>query len=830
MLFCFRANKIFSAFGNLGENGELPYPISPQNLTMLYHYLLTGIRILKKYRAHSFINIFGLSLGLAGAMLSILFVIDEFSFDRFHSKGDRIFRINKVVTGPDGSTEKNAESSGLLGPTMAGEQGEIEKVVRYSPSYIEVVLSHEDKNYIIKEMELVYTDSTFFQVFDFEWVEGNAATALSRPATMVINEELAASLFGNTSPIGKSVIGIEGVEFEITGVIKAPPRNSHLQFKGLMSWSSTQTEGSPIFQSWMNRITPQGIATYLLLKDPADKQKIEQAFPDFMARHMPDQKDRYAYYLQPFFDTYLQSSDVSGLRMSKMGSLGFIYLFSIIAGFILIIACINYLNISIARASKRAKEVGMRKSLGAGKGQLLTQFLGESFLFTGVASLLSVGLLFLAIPQFNELLDKSLTISLLLDKQVILLLCALIVIVTFLSGAYPAMVIASFKAITTLKGLTKTSAAGIASRHTLILIQFCISIAIISGTVIIYQQVKMVLDRDLGFDKENVLVINMSRDVREKKDIFADEIRRLSGVESVSVCNMALGGGSYTTMVIPEGFNPNEVESRMFAVDYEFADTYRLKMQSGRFFDRDRASDSLAIVINETMERRLKWDNAIDKVIKLEEEGPAYRVIGIVSDFHFKPLYEEIEPFIMFINVERGRNASVRFSGNPSNLLPGLESAWKTFETKYPFNFYFVDARLNQAYQSEERLLRAVIIFGSISIILSCLGLYGVVLFMLEQKTKEIGIRKVMGATLSNIMVLISRRFVLIILLSGLVATPLVMWQINKWLSKFTIKIDLTFYPFLISVMLIALIAFGTMALQIIRVGKQSPTISLKEQ
>jgi putative ABC transport system permease protein len=796
---------------------------------MILHYLQTGLRFINRYKIHSFINVFGLSIGLAGAMLSGLFVIDEISFDRFHSKAGRIYRINKVVTGADGLTEKSAETSGLFGPTLQLEQPTIEKVVRYSPAFSQIVLSHNDKNYIAREKDLVYTDSTFFDVFDFKLIEGDPKTALVRPNTLVITEEIAFALFGEHSAVGQSILGLEGELFEITGVVKSLPRNSHIQFKGLISWATTAQSGSILYKGWMNHIIPQGIATYVLLHTAGDKVKVDEAFPNFVAAHMPNHKDRYAFYLQPFTELYLNSTDVSGLRMNKLGSLSFITLFTVIAGFVLLIASINYVNISVAKASSRMKEVGMRKSLGAKRAQLFAQFISESIILTLVAFLLAVVLLIIALPHFNSLLEKSLMIESALSWKAGLFAIGLLATVSLLAGGYPGVVLSSFKPITSLKGTFKSTPSGALARQVLIMLQFCISIAIVAGTLFIYQQIKLILNRDLGFNKENVLVVRFSSEVRAKQSSFADHVRMLPHVQSVSLSNTAIGSGSWSTFVIPEGFNPNEVEARMFPVDHEFATAFALQMSTGRFFSPQYASDSSGILINEAMQRRLNWNDPLNKSIKFSENGPAYRVIGLVKDFHFKSLYEKIEPMIMFLNPEGAYYASVRFTGNPSSLLTALEKTWKTFDNKYPFNYYFVDHQTRIAYQSEEKLLKAVQLSGIISIILSCLGLYGVVSIVLEQRTKEIGIRKVLGATIVNIVALIGYRFVGVVLLSGLAAIPLVVWFIDNWLAKFIIKTNIEVHPFIISIVVIAFLAFLTILSQIWRVSKQNPTVSLKE-
>ncbi|MEJ0057860.1 MAG: FtsX-like permease family protein [Bacteroidota bacterium] len=440
---------------------------------------------------------------MMGSILAIMFMMDEKSFDQFHANKDRLFRLNKVFVEDDKSTTLQAESSGLMGPTMVDEFPEVEATVRFHPWYEEVLLSNEEKTLITGEADLAFADSTFFQVFDFKLLRGDPRKVLTRPSTIVITEQVAKSLFGNQDPIGKTFIGIGGLPFEVTGIAEEPPRNSHIQFTGLISWTTTVPQLGPgrLQFEWMNNWIAQGIRTYILVKPDADVKGLQSKFEKFMQAHMPTRWEKYKLYLQPFTEIYLKSTDVKYGNIAKSGSQEFLNLFSIIAAFVLFIACINYINISTSKATRRSREVGMRKTMGARKSQLITQFLGESFLVTLISAMLGLLLVYLMIPFFNDLAGKSLPLNLLLNSTVIIGIFVLIFTVSVISGIYPSFVISSFSPAEVLRAAGKSRISGNWPRYILITFQFAVSIVMIAGTLLVYQQIKFVLSKDLGLPK-----------------------------------------------------------------------------------------------------------------------------------------------------------------------------------------------------------------------------------------------------------------------------------------------------------------------------------------
>lgn len=799
---------------------------------MLISYVTTSFRNFRKYKLHSIISLTGLGVGIMASILAFIFVLDEQSFDKFHSRLDRLYRLNKISKEANGATFKNAESSGMMGPTMVSEFEEVEKVVRYQTWGDAVILSNQGTNIELGEADILIVDSTFFKVFDFELVRGSVNDVLTRPSTMVLTEDLAKSLFGEEDPIGKTVIGINSLPYEITGVAKEAPRNSHIQYKALVSWATTVPQLGPLNYEWMNNWIAQGITTYVLLKPGTDVSSLEAKLPQFMQNHMPTRVDSYSLYMQPFRDIYLDANETKYHRMAKTGSRQYVYFFSVIAGFILFIACINYFNISTSRATRRAREVGMRKSLGATRKELIYQFLGESLVLTICSAIIGLVLLYFVIPFFNELSGKSLPFELLLNSKVICGFIILIVIVALVAGLYPAFILSAFRPAVVLKSNHQTKQAGNWPRNVLITFQFVISIVMIACTIVIYQQMQFVLSKDLGFDKDHILVLELTTELREKGKLFTENVASHPSIVSVSLGRTALGSGSSSTRIQPEGFPPDQIEIRMFPVDGNFLKTYDLKIVKGRFFDVPAiASDSDAVIINETLAKQLNWGNPMEKTIKFNADDPKpLPVIGVLKDFYFKSLYDKVEPLVMWISKRKPNSLSIRFTGDPKALLTFLEIKWKTFEGRYPFHYYFVDDAFAKAYQSEEKLFKTVLMFAGLSLFIACLGLYGLVSFTLEQRTKEFGIRKVMGATAMGLNLMVNRKFVALMMVASVLAIPLVIPLMNKWLLKFAFRISIGPNAFIFSIGITLIITLLAVSLQAVKAAMINPAQTLRSE
>jgi putative ABC transport system permease protein len=795
---------------------------------MLKSYFLTALRHFRKNKLHASINIFGLGLGIMVSLLALIFMLDEQSFDTFHTRADRLYRLNKTRVDEAGNINHNAESSGLYGPGMADELPEVENFVRYAPWYNSMVLSYEDRHVEIKEEEALFVDNSFFEVFDFDLLSGTQQMALTRPSTIVLTEELAGSLFGSADPIGKTVEGLNGIDFEVTGVAKAAPRNSHIQYRALMSYSTTVPQLGPLNYDWMNNWHTQGITTYILLLPGSDPEAVQTKLVDFTARHIPKRASDYSFYLQPFREIYLHANEVKFHRMAKTGNQQYVYFFGLIAIFILFIACVNYINISTSKSTKRSREVGMRKSLGASKNQLVNQFLGEALLTTVFSSALAVMLLYLAIPMFNDIAGKSLEFNLLLRAEVLGAIAVVILSVSVVAGGYPAFILSAFRPSEVLKPSVKNKLTGNWPRHILITFQLVISVMMISGTLIVFQQLRYIISKDLGFDKDHILVMRLTTDMDPQGEVIQQEAARHSSVVTTSLSRMALGGGSSSTFVQPEGFPPDQVEIRMFPVDFNFKDTYGLSIEMGRFFDSRIASDSNGLIINETLMHQLQWEDPTQKTIKFQDDPVAYPVIGVIRDFNFNSLHQQVEPLVMYLSSNNRRNLSIRFSGNPSDLLGHLEATWKKFESWYPFQYYFVDEAFEKAYASDQKLFQTVITFSGLSIIIACLGLYGLVSFTIEQRTKEFGIRKILGATVSGLNFMVNQKFIIMVLIAGLIATPVVISASLPWLATYAYKIKLGPGVFLLSLVITMAVTLAAVSIQAIRAATTNPATALR--
>lgn len=797
---------------------------------MIISYFTTAFRNFKRNQVHSSINIVGLSIGLMASVLAIMFVLDEWSFDTFHSKKERLYRLNKITTESDGSTSLTAESSGLMGPTMINEFPEVEKVVRYQPWYNTIVLSYNDRHVEMKEMEAVFVDSTFFEVFDFSLVQGDPAYVLTRPLTIVLTPDIAIALFGMEDPIGKSVKGMNDLEFEVTGIAEESPRNSHIQYKALLSWTTTVPQVGPLNFEFLNNWIAQALTTYVLLKPGANEEALQNKFPKFMQDHMPTRVDKYQLYLQPFQEVYLNSYTLRSHRMAKLGNQQYVYVFTIIAGFILFIACVNYINISTSKSMRRAREVGMRKSLGATRVQLINQFLGESLFITLLSAAMAVLLVYLAVPFFNDLAGKSLPMALLLDTRVLLGVVVLMVFVSLMAGLYPAFILSAFRPSEVLRASARSRLTGNLPRHILITFQFILSIAMIAGTLGVYQQIRYVFSKDLGFDKEHVLVLELTNSIMTKGETFTNEVSTHPAVVSTSLGRTALGRGSSSTFIVPEGFPPDQVEIRMFPADGNFKETYDLEMAMGRFFNPMLATDSNALVINEALMKQLQWENPMQKTIKFREEGEAYAIIGVLKDFNYGALYQNVEPLVMWMQRENMRNLSIRFNGDPTELLAFLETKWKAFEDRYPFRYYFVDDAFAKAYQADVKLFETVISFAGLSTLIACLGLYGLVSFTVEQRTKEFGIRKVLGATVASLNYLVTRKFIVMVGVAGLVAVPVMIPLLHAWLKKFAFRIEIGPGIFFTAVLITLGVTVLAVSVQAVKAAMRNPANSLRHE
>ncbi|MBX2912686.1 MAG: ABC transporter permease [Cyclobacteriaceae bacterium] len=797
---------------------------------MVQHYIKILFRNWLKHRSYMSINILGLSTALLVVILAATFLIDEYSYDRFHSKKASIYRLYKKNIGiNDGKITLTTETSGMMGPTMARDYPEVKNFTRVLPWFDETVISNKDKNIFIEHP--VFVDSTFFEMFDFKLLKGNPDEALVRPSTIVLTASLATKLFGDKNPIGESVIGLQGQSFEVTGVVEDAPVHSHIQFDALMSWSTTVPDVGPFQYDFMNNWLGQTVFTYVELAPKANPVFLVNKLPEMMQKYFPERAETYILQLQPFTDIYLHSGDLMSYAYVKQGNFNYVKVFGFTALFILIIACVNYININTAKATKRAAEIGMRKVLGANRGQLITQFLGESFVITTFSAWLALLMADLLLPAFNSLVGKQLATASLFQLQLLLALVTIILLVTVMAGLYPAFVLSAFRPTDMIMKSVKSKASGHLPRHALTTIQFGISITLIITTFLVFQQTKFLQNKDLGFDKEHVVVMNINNDIKSKYKSFKQELLNYPDILNVSVCQSTVGSGTFGTTVIPEGQSQTK-SVNIFRTDANFIETMGIKMHEGRAFNPMLSSDSSALIINKTFAELLGWKNPLAKTIKFSPDGKPYPVIGVTEDFNFEGLNEsKVRPIVMYIHPRNFTNVTLRISGKHTpETIAYMQKLWNQYESRFPFSYYFADSWFDNKYKKEAQLLDTITVLSTLSILLACLGLYGLTAFTIEQRSKEIGIRKVFGASISHLTFLLNRKFIALLVLASILAAPLAYYFIQDWLEDFAYHITIGAAPFGAALVLTLVITLFAVSFQTIKAALMNPITTLRSE
>ncbi len=787
------------------------------------------IRRLFRNKADSLISLGSITLGLTAVLLAFTFIWDERGFDAFHSKEDRIFRLNKVLSEPSGERSKNAETPGQMAMALEEDFPEVEVATHIFPWFDEVLATYEEGSIQINNW--VFADEKFFQIFDFKVLNGGQPTSLlSQPGKVLITPSIAKGLFGDENPIGKSFMGLSDKMYTVAGIIEEAPRRSHIQFDVITSWASTTGDSGFLDFSFMNNWLGQTVYTYALLNSPDQMEAVNGKLPAFTARHMPDRIEMYDFYLQPLSEIYLQSSDLRYLRGGKYGSAPFLRTFSIIAVLILLIACFNYINITTARSLQRAKEVGVKKILGAQNGSIVQQFLTETLLMTTLAALLACIFAWILLPQINLWFQKDIPVSNLLQPLSIGFLVLIILITSFISGLFPGVLLSKFRPISVLKNTFRLSPAGRMPRQVLTTLQLSVGIGLIAGTLLLNQQFRYLLNRDLGFDKDQVMVMNTPPGVKKNLAAFREELNALAGIQSVSICQAAMGEGSFTTTVIPEGNNNEELPAVLFRIDSVYLQTYGINIVEGRPLNRTSDIQSPGLLVNESFLKQMGWAKGTDKTIQFPGTETRFPIHGVVKDFHYNSLHEQVDPIVMYLD-NRNNNVSVRLNTELiSGLLPKMEQLWNRFEQRYPFDYYFIDDFFATRYFKEKEMLRIISVFAALAIFIACLGFYGMVAFNIARRKKEIGIRKVLGASLPNVFALLTKNFMLPLILALLLAVPVSLHFLQQWLQNFTYHVSLSWWIFVLSGLLMILIMFLTVSFQTLKAASANPVDSLRDE
>lgn len=809
---------------------------------MVKNYLKIAWRNLKNKKLYSLINILGLAVGIFCCILIFLYVQDELSYDEFHKKSDRIYRVASDIEF-GGKHFQLATGPAPMAYTLKREYPEIKEVARFRDRGSFLV---EYKDQVFKESDVVYADSTLFDVFSFDFRSGDPETALTSPGSVVITKETAQKYFGERDPIGKTLRFDGSSDMEVTGVVEKLPHNSHFHFSIYVSMSTIEESRE---QNWVSN----NFNTYIVLGEGTNPQAFEQKLNkqilenyvmpqayrmlDVTKEEMAASGNKIEYYLQPLTDIHLHS-DLTA-ELSGNGSIQYVYIFSAIAVFVLFIACINFMNLSTARSAGRASEVGIRKVLGSNRRSLIGQFLFESVLLSVLAFILAIAGAQIAIPYFNELSGKNFDAAVFSNPELLAFLIMAALVIGLLAGIYPAFFLSSFEPAKVLKGTAGPGGKSGKLRSGLVVVQFAISIILIIGTVVIYQQLQYVQQKNLGYQKSQVLILEDAFALGNNLPVFKENIKRHPQVTNATVTSYLPVPSSRSDTPFFTGSqmtNDNSVSMQFWSVDYDYIPTLKMDLVEGRNFSRKMGTDSSAIIINQKAVALFGFEDPIGKEINTmnsftRESGyTTYRIVGVVENFHYESLRQNIGALAMRLGDSSGLIA-VRFEASKaSDIIQKAKIEWENLAPNQPFNFTFMDARFDAVYRAEQRMGRVMGIFAVLAIFVACLGLFAMAAFTAEQRTKEIGIRKVLGATVSDIITLLSMDYIKFVLLGFAIALPIAWYVMLQWLQDFAYRIDINMWIFAGAGLVTLVIALLTVSWQSIRAALLNPVNSLRSE
>jgi putative ABC transport system permease protein len=793
---------------------------------MLRANIKIAIRNLLRQKGYSFINVFGLSFGLTCCLLITLYIRHEFSYDAFHKQGDRIYRLVEDVTVSDNTTLR-ASATGAAGPALLRDFPEIKQMVRFAGATM--LVSHGDKRF--QEEKIFFSDATVFDVFTFSLLKGDPLTALSAPSSIVLSEETAARYFGEADPMGQTLIIDNEIPFTVTGVVQNIPENTHLQFDILLSMSTRH-------QDWLDSWSWFAY-TYVLLSPHTDANGLVKKFPEFIVRHTGDnmwQKGHsHALSLQPLSDIHLHSKR-SG-ESNTPGSVSNLYLFSFIAVFILVIACINFVNLATAQAGRRSREIGVRKAVGGTRLQLVVQFLSEAILLSLGAAFLAIGLCDLLLPVFRQLSGISVSFETIATPLSVSVYVGISVLIGCLAGSYPAMLLSGFRTVSVLKGSYKGPSQNGSLRKGLIALQFAISMTLIAATITVFTQLRYMQNHDLGYRHNQVLALYFGddADVQKKIELVKQELLRSPYINSLAASSHVPGKGAGRVGVEMKSENgtTQTTDIRLLAADYTFLSFYQIPLSAGRGFSPQYTNDAIrSFMINEAAATQFGFINYNDILGKqLSLNGQQGIIIGVVKDFHYESLHKRIEPLLIRMRPQSLSYLSIDIRTEAIiPTLQDLEKRWSALAPHRPFDFFFLDENFNHLYRADTQFGKMFGVFSFIAIILACLGLFGLTSFTVQQRTKEIGIRKILGASVTGVVRLLSGDFIRPVLFAVVIATPLAWYTLHRWLEDFAYRINMGVWIFLVASVLVLLIAILTVSVQSIRAALANPVDSLRNE
>lgn len=811
---------------------------------LLRNYFKVAFRNLFKHKVYSTINISGLAIGMTCCALILLYVQYELRYDNFHSKGSQIYRVLRETTNDDGTKTIGSGISGPFAPALLKDFPEVEEVVRVT-STVATYIESEGKLFNHHYEDILAAESHFLNIFDFEMILGDRESALQDPKSVVMSQKTAQQYFGKENPIGKTITLTDGRlpgDYTVTGVIHVPEQSS-LQFKMLCSlYPTNDQQGWSDFYltNWLrtNDYRPMGI--FAVIHKNADAKTLEAKFPDFIAQYTtPEVQSRNTYHLQPLRRIHLYSEqNLSGITM-VYGDIEHVYLFSAIAFLIMLIACVNFMNLATARSASRAKEIGMRKVSGAHRSQIIRQFLGEAILLSTLSFILAFILTELALPSFSDFVGKNLTPE--TNLYHLLALPVIIIFVGVISGIYPAFFLSAFEPIAALKGTSRAGNKGAHLRKGLVVFQFAISILLIISTTMVYRQLNFIQTKNLGFEKSHLINMKLFWTDMQTKRSGADHLKLAFRYNTVKDAFLAhpnvlkatayhaplgtLGGKQMNVRT-----EPNKTFQVMYQVaDEDFPETLNIDLIDGRFFQKsEMGGNAISALINESAVKLFDWQNPVGKQLTIGD-STRVTVVGVIKDFHYQSLYKNIKPLIIWDFVGNYWELTVRIKNQDiPETLAFLEKTWKQFLPNRPFEFRFMDEELDQLYREDVKAGQLVGTFALLTIAVACLGLFGLAAFTSEQRTKEIGVRKVLGASVSSIMFLLSKEFAKLVLVANLIAWPIAYIMVSDWLQHFAYRTDLSWWIFALGGIIALLVALSSVGYQAWRAARTNPIDTLQ--
>lgn len=799
---------------------------------MFKNYYKVAVRNILKYKLFSAINILGMTIGITSCLMIILYVTHELSYDKFHADADRIYQVglNGKIGGQDIRVSNTCPP---MAEALVADVPEVDVATRIVQMYQPVVRNGEK---IFTEEKVFFADSNFFEFFSYKLKKGEIKTALKEPNTVVLTEIMAKKYFGEENPMGGLlVMGSENKTFKVTGIAETPPTNSHFSYNILVSAVSNDNLKAGI---WLNNF----MFTYFKTKPNTSIDQVESKFIPLVEKYIGTEIEKfmgtslkqmqeaggaYGYHATNIKDIHLHSTSQGDIEPG--GNIMYVYFFSGIGLFILIIACINFMNLSTARSAGRAKEVGLRKALGSLRGQMIGQFIAESILYSLLAVILALIACYYLLPSFNLLSGKELGMEIFRTPLFIVGIIGLVLFVGVVAGSYPAFYLTSFSAVEVLKGKVRAGAKSKGIRSFLVVFQFGLSIFLIIFTVVVFQQIQFMQKKNLGIDKNNVLILGNTNRLGNNKEAFRNGLAQLTGISKISYTNNTFPGVNNTTVFKTGGSEQDHIMGVYYA-DYDHQDVLKFELKDGRYFSNEYATDSLAILLNEAAAREFGFTNPIGEEVLYNDNGSTfkkYKVVGVIKDFNFESFKDQVRPLSILL-TQNSSNLLVRYEGDPAEVIKNVEKLWRQNASSEPFEYTFLDESFDRLFRAEQRMGKLFSVFSSLAIFIACLGLFALAAFTTEQRTKEIGVRKSMGASVFNLSILLSKEFTKLVVIAFIPAAILAWYVSDTWLNSFAYRIDINPLVFVLSGIAAIVIAWLTVSYQSIKAATANPVNSLR--